>query len=112
MSQGPIATISRANWVGAVTIDSTVADCTVVDVRNYAGGSIHIPNASSVTTITFYGLQSASGTFVACYDNTNTAVTLTVAADRVVQLPDAVFAYSFIKLAGNTDGTGTLFLKG
>jgi hypothetical protein len=95
----------------SVMIDTVVADATAIDLRNYAGGSVSIPSGSSVTTITVYGCHTVDGTYLAAYDNADAAVTLTVAASRCVQLPDAVFGYPFIKLVGDADGTCTLFLK-
>jgi len=105
--------MGRANYTNpTVTVDSTLADAEEIDVRNYAGGSVHVPHGSSLTTLTFYSLHAAGGTMVAAYDNANVAVTLTVSADRVVQLPDAIFGFPFIKMVGNADGEVSLFLKG
>ena len=111
--EGPLTTISRANWTDAVVaVATTVGNSDELDVRNYAGGSVHVPNGSTITTLTFYALHAAGGTCVALYDADHVAVTLTVAANQVVELPASVFAIPFMKLVGNAAGNVSLFLKG
>jgi len=97
----------------SVTIDTVanIANCTAIDMRNYAGGSVALPAGSSVTTITWYGCHTVAGTYLPLYDSDAAAVTTTVAASRITDLPTATFGAPFLKLTGNAAGTGTLFLK-
>jgi hypothetical protein len=89
-----------------------VATSDELDVRNFAGGSVHVPNGSTITTLTLYSLHVEGGTCVPLYDADHVAVILTVAADQVCELPAAVFAVPFLKFVGNAAGNVSVFLKG
>jgi hypothetical protein len=95
-----------------VAVNTVLANAAVVEFNKHAGGSVSVPAASSLTTLTFYACHTRTGTFVPLYDANNVAVTLTVAASRVVALPDALFGVPYFKMVGNANGTVTIFKKG
>jgi len=97
-------------WKDAETVSLTTSETTtpVIDKRGFAGGSVQVPAGSSITTLTFYGDHDGSDTFGALYDNLGAAVTLTVAASRVTQLPDALFGVPYIKIVADAEGDVTI----
>ncbi len=70
----------------------------VIDVRNVAGAAIQIP--TSVTSVTFQGSITESGTFGAIYDSDGNAATIdtTGGAGRWYDFPAACFAHGFIRI--------------
>jgi len=76
-----------------------------------AGGLIIIPTGSSITSLTFYGSDTAAGTYVQIYDSANAAVSRTVAEARAYALPDECFAVRWLKIVANAAGAVKLTLK-
>jgi hypothetical protein len=101
------------NAAGARTLSLTTSLATtpVIGYENWAGGSIVIPNGSSITTLTWYGAPTADGTFVAAQDSTGAAVTQTVAAAKAYPIPDALFGYAALKVVADAAGTVIACLK-
>lgn len=96
----------------SVTVDTNVADAEVVNNLRYAGGSVIVPAASSITSLTFYICHTPGGTYVPYSDQDGVAVVLTVAASNGYALPDALFGAPFFKMVGNADGVVSIFRKG
>ena len=95
----------------SLTLDSTLVDTPEIDMRDFAGGSIQLPTGSSITTLTYYGCHTKGGTHVALLDADGVAVTQTVAAVRIVDLPAAIFGLPFLKILTNADGAVTVCRK-
>jgi len=94
---------SSGDVEAACTTNSTTTARILRD--GFPMGSVHVPNGSSVTTITWYGTNVASVAGVAGYDQDGVAVTQTVAADRICELPSAIACYKFVLPVTNADGT-------
>jgi len=104
---------SPMTWTTTITLDSTLADSPAISYQR--GGNIIIPAASSITSLTFYHGDNPIGgasSYFACYDSDGVAVTLTVAANRSYQIPDALFGCMWIKIVPNVDGEVTISMKG
>lgn len=88
-----------------LAVHTSIGSCDVLMFSGWAGGSIKVP--ASVTALTWHGSEDGT-TFVAIYDNAATAaaVTQTVTASTWVPIPDACFAFPFLK-AVSTGATGT-----
>jgi len=94
-----------------LAIHTSIGSCDVLMFSSWAGGSILVP--ASVTALTWHGSYDGT-TFNAIYDDAATAaaVTQTVTASTWVPIPDACFAFPFLKCvsAGST-GTATVVCK-
>ena len=93
----------------AVTTDE--ATSTLIDVHDMAGGSVEIPTGSSIVSLEVFATHDAGGTPVELYDQDGGGLTLTVGADGVYELPDAIFSVSYISLKGSHAGAATAVLK-
>ena len=89
----------------SVDMDTVLADAQVIPFGHASGGEVRIPAGSSITSITWYSCDTTEGTFLACYDAANAAVTQTVAASRAHSLPADLVGRSFLKGVTNADGT-------
>lgn len=94
---------------GMVTIANGTSLSSVIDIRGAKGGSIRMPAAWTAAAINFASAGDPDGTdatFLPVTDNGGTELTMTVAADKVVQIPQALFlaGVSFIKLRSGTSG--------
>jgi hypothetical protein len=85
---------------------------TTTGVLNYGGvchAMVYVPNESSITTLTFYPIFVISGSDVipsnAAKDSTDTAISLTVAANTATQMPLSLSAAKRIAIVGNAAGT-------
>jgi len=98
---------------GELSVDITASAGTSATIafRSFAGGQVYIPNGSGLTTLTAHVAQNPDATFEPAYDESGTAVVLTVAADQSHPLPTALFAAGALKLVGNTTGTIAVTLK-
>lgn len=100
-----MSTIRRADSVTLVDIANNGTTSAAIDFRNYAGGAVAIPSAITSTTLTFTVSNSATGTFTALYDGTNTQSSITIAASRAYPLPDELFAWPYFKFVlGSAEG--------
>ncbi len=95
-----------------VAVATTEAACDELDKAEFASGSLQVPSGSSLTTLTILGSHTAGDAHVAVKDQDGAAVTMTVAAGQVYELPSAVFGVPFIKFQGNAAGTVSVVLVG
>lgn len=92
----------------AITASSSTAAQLVFS--SYAGGMVHVPSGSSITSLTWYGSDDGT-TYYAIQDGAGTAVVTTVAAGQAAPIPTACFAAAYLKAVGNTTGTVHITLK-
>jgi hypothetical protein len=64
-------------------------------MRELADAAVKPP--TGVTSLTFYGCETESGTFV-LIDDVGTAGVVTVTADKWQKFPDKIFPHGFIKM--------------
>lgn len=97
--------IARACGTCSLAVHTSIGSCDVLMFSGWSGGSVLVP--ASVTALTWHGSHDGT-TFAAIYDNAATAVaaTQTVTASTWVPIPDACFAFPFLK-AVSTSATGT-----
>ena len=98
-----------------VRADTTVADSTSFDFRNFSGGMVFVPAGSGITVLTWYGSHDGI-TFLPIEDGSGTAVTSTfsssAAAAKACLIPAACFAAAFLKIKATTeDGLVDISLK-
>lgn len=116
-----MARISRQQLLlASVVIDQTIGDSTEIDMREFAGGSVHILTGA-LTIMTYHSaVQSAAdgGTYTAMHDRNGSPITQIVAGggtmvSKTYPLPDEVFGTAFIKIVATTaDATAEITLKG
>ncbi len=101
---GPAVKIigSSGDVSAACTTDATTTARILRD--GFPMGSVHVPNGSPVTTITWYGTNIAALAGVAGYDQDHVAVTQTVAADQICELPTSIACFKFVLPVTNADG--------
>jgi hypothetical protein len=92
-----------------VVHDSVIATSEAVDLRSYAGGNVTV--SAGITTLTFYGCQEESGTYLPILDQDGVAVILTVASTNISELPSSLYSFYFIKALGDAAGTAIFALK-
>ena len=81
---------------------------------DHESGQIHIPTGSSITSLTFHATdvqRGKSGTYEACYDTSNSAVTMTVAAERCYPFPTDLVGARTLKIVTNANGDVRINLK-
>lgn len=77
------------------------------------GGTIFIPAASPITSLTYWAAEKAGGTYLPLYEaDGSTAVTQTVEAGRAYDMPAAVFGCLAIKIRVNSNGSVFITMKG
>lgn len=88
-----------------------VAECTTdatttaeIDKRGFPFGSVSVPSASGITTITWYHAYTSGVTAVPYKDQDGVAVTLTVAGGAAYELPSAIAGVPFLVPVTNDDG--------
>lgn len=94
-----------------LAVHQTIGSADVLMFSGWAGGSVLVP--ASVTAFTWHGSHDGT-TFKAVYDNAATAAAATqaVTADTWVPIPDACFAFPFLKIVSTTaNGTATVVCK-
>jgi hypothetical protein len=103
----------ESNVPSSVTVDTSgnIANCTVISYGDWAGGSVDVPAASSLTTLTWYKCSTRSGTYLPAYDGLGNAVTSAVGASESVPIPNTLFGAQYLKIVGNAAGTVTVSLK-
>lgn len=92
------------------TIAAAGTVSTAVFMKNGIAGAIQTPAALVGTALTFQ-VSLDGTTFIALYATGGTAISYTVAANRVIPLDPAVFgAFQFLKLvSGSTETDGAVF---
>ena len=96
---------SSGDVSASCTNDSTTTARILRD--GYPMGSVHVPSDSDITSITWYGTNVASVAGVAGYDQDGVAITQTVAADRICELPTAIACFKYVLPV--TDAAGSLY---
>ena len=94
---------SSGDVAAACTTDSTTTARILRD--GFPMGSVHVPTGSTITTITFYGTNVEAVAGVAGYDQDHVAITLTVAADQIVELPSSIACFKYVLPVTNAAGT-------
>lgn len=86
-----------------VTVATAAAASATVDIRDVAGGIVHVSGTTATHTFTVYG--SSDGTsFVTVYGTDGQAASVTVpAGESAYCLPDAVYPLRFVRLVSGTD---------
>ena len=102
---GPAVKIIGSNADVAVACTSDSTTTARILREGYPLASVHVPNGSSITTITWYGTNNVTLAGVAGYDQDHVAVTQTVAADQICEVPSAIGAYKYILPVTNAAGT-------
>jgi hypothetical protein len=93
---------SSGDVSAACTADSTTTARILRE--GFPMGSVHVPNGSSITTITFWGTNVEAVAGVAGYDQDHVAITLTVAADQIVELPASIACFKYVLPVTNASG--------
>jgi len=96
----------------SITVATTAASSEEIKFAEFSMGFIQVPAGSSLTSLTWYTAEVTGGTYLAAYDETNSAISQTVAAGQSAQLPVALAGARFLKAVGNAAGTIHLSLKG
>ena len=107
--------IKTARQFGArigIALDTALNTTEEIPFENITGGTIHIPAASPITSLTYNAAPASGGTYLPLYDKAVTAVTQTVAAGRCYELPTAVFGCGALKITVNAAGLVDLSVKG
>lgn len=106
----PSSSFRRMGATASVAIHATIGSADAIDMRNWAHGAILIP--ASVTSVTFWGCDTADGTPKAIYNDAGTAATITTTADRWYTFPESVFPHNFVKIvSAGANGTATCVFK-
>ena len=121
-----MASIARQQWFGqGIGLQTSQGATGFVEIPfgDFAGGKIYIPAGSPITTLTFYSAAVATGrpkpdgtsttapVYTQCYDKTNAALSLTVAAGRNYPLPDELFADCVVQIVADQAGSVDVSLK-
>lgn len=98
--------INRTTKVQTLTIANGAATSDVFDMKDYAGGQIHMPAAWTAASIGFQISSSSGGTFLPLYDNSGSIIEIDgPSADTAYQLPKDLFGAHYVKL-WSQDGAG------
>tara|TARA_B100000809_G_scaffold100422_1_gene98940 strand:+ start:1322 stop:1642 length:321 start_codon:yes stop_codon:yes gene_type:complete len=95
----------------SVSITASASTSATIAFRSFAGGTVYVPNGSSLTTLTPHVAPNPDATFEPAHDESGSAISITVSADQAHPLPTALFACGALKLVGNTTGTVVVGLK-
>lgn len=94
-------------------LQATIADAATtsnaVDLRWHRLYAVYVPATFEGTTLAVHASDGLDGTYFPLYDDAGTAVSLTVAASRVVGIDSAAGAMAavrYIKLVAGTAQTG------
>lgn len=108
--------IQRETFDTAVVLTTSSTTTPTISFQKQIAGTIHIPDGSSITLLTWYSGYTAPATasaaeaatvFVAAYDSAATpaAVTQTVAAGRSYPIPVALAGSKYLRVTGDAAGT-------
>jgi hypothetical protein len=93
-----------------VTLTASLATTPDIGYADFAGGMVHVPTGSSITSLTWYTSHDGT-TYIAAQDSTGVAVTQTVAAAKSYPIPDALFGAGKLKCVANAGGAVYLTFK-
>ncbi len=92
--------------MSGVVLDTATppAAATPIDMRSFAGGAVIVASTIASVTFTWYGCDNETGTYVPIYFG-GAAVTTTLPGGTAcaVEIPDACWAYPFVKISSNAD---------
>jgi len=94
-----------------LAVHATIGSADVLMFSGWAGGSVLVP--ASVTNFTWHGSYDGT-TFNAIYDDaaTSAAATQAVTQNTWAPIPDACFAFPFLKIvSAGANGTATVVCK-
>ena len=102
-----------------VAINTAVATTPEIPYGGFAGGIIHIPNGSSITSLTWYSSHKQGGEYEASLQPvsehvtpiTYVAVVQTVAANGAYPIPEYLVGAVALKAVGDAAGTVYISLK-
>lgn len=97
----------RVGTIESLTLHVTAGNNDVIDFAGFAGGSVYVP--PGVANLTWYGCRTADGTFEIIVD-AGTAGVQTITTDRWNKIPDACFAFPYLRAV--PDATPTDDVKG
>ncbi len=95
----------RADVQRSLVIATGQTASAVYDAQGFAIFGIVIPTLFTGTSISFTVCDTRAGTYQVLYDNIGTAVALTVAAGRSLDLPTALAAWPFWRVVSNAAET-------
>lgn len=102
-----------------VGIDTAIGTTEEIPFGEFAGGMVHIPNGSSITSLTWWSSYELGGTFEAALHSedgnvtpiTYVATVQTVAADGAYPIPCELVGSASLKAVGDAAGTVYVSLK-
>jgi hypothetical protein len=107
--------VSKLSLAITASLETTPA----INKSGLTTGEIYVHAGSAAVTLTFYAAPAADqsesagpGTFLPVYDDSNAAITRTVAAGRTYRLPLDLAGARWIKIVGDTTATISLDLQG
>lgn len=102
-SKSADVTIRRGGRALAATVNTVLASCDVVDIREFT--TVAVKPSAGITTLDVYASDVEDGTFVLVND-IGTAGVFTVVASKWQALTAAAIApHNFLKFVPNTNGT-------
>lgn len=104
--------ITRHKDQQSVAVTDDIATTPEIPFGEFAGGSVHVPDGSGITTLTWHSAPNPGGTYEPAYDSAGDAVAQTVAQNQAHPIPVALYGAGAIKAVGNTSGTIEVSLKG
>lgn len=86
---------------------ANIADCTVIDYRNFTSGVILFPATPVITGLAFYLCATEGGTYVRSHDASD-LIGISPLASEAHPFPDAIKGASFIKLVTLSGAAATV----
>lgn len=106
MADAQISRLVRSVLTATLTAGATASP--LIDIRGWDRASVRFPSNYVGGTATFKAAVTAGATPVAVYNQSGALVSLPAAANRVVQLPDAVLVGFYgVKMISATKQTTT-----
>lgn len=108
--------IERRTKTTSLSLNTATGTTAKLPYGVYSGGTIMIPNGSSITSLTYYAYDNDNGTYHALYDTTVTTPVAVVqaglAADRAYPIRDEAYGVRTLVLVADAAGTVQVDLKG
>lgn len=102
----PTLPMTREGSPTTITIGTSVATSTDIDMGRFAGGSFHLPSTSGTTAITIYAQVGSEAYGIANDEDWVALPAGTVAAGKPYPFPPSCYSYPRIKLVASA-GTAT-----
>lgn len=105
--------VARQVYSDTYSLNTAVGTTPEIDftIMN-TGAFIHIPNGSSITSLTYHVCDQSGGTYLPAQDSGGSAITQTVAATKAYAMPSAVLASPYIKIVVNAAGSVVISYRG